>query len=106
MYQFKPVETKSDWNAFIDLPWKIYGSDPNWVPPLRIAVRDLLDVNKNPFFKHAYMYPLLAYRGNEVVGRIIGVIDDVHNRVHKELTGFFGFFEAIDDQELANQMLD
>ena len=44
MYQLKTVETKSDWNAFIDLPWKIYKGDPNWVPPLRIAVRDGHDI--------------------------------------------------------------
>ena len=106
MYQLKPVETKSDWSDFIDMPWPIYGDNPNWVPPLKIAVRDLLNVKKNPFFKHAYMYPILAYRDGKCVGRIVGVIDDNHNRYHEEQTAFFGFFEAIDDQPLANLLLD
>jgi hypothetical protein len=105
-YQLKRVETKSDWNDFIELPWSIYGKDPNWVPPLRIAVRDMLDVNKNPFFKHAYMAPYVAYRDGKCVGRIVGVIDDTHNQFHKETTAFFGFYEAIDDQALANLLLD
>jgi hypothetical protein len=100
------VTSKADWNAFIDLPWRIYKGDPHWVPPLRIAVRDILDVNKNPFFRHARMYPLLAYRGKELVGRIVGIIDDDHNRVHGEQTGFFGFFESIDDSTVAKVMLD
>jgi GNAT superfamily N-acetyltransferase len=103
--QVKAVKTKDDWDAFIELPWSIYGSDPHWVPPLRIAVRDILDVNKNPFFKHASMKPLLAYQGNECVGRIVAVIDDSHNSFHEEKTAFFGFFESINDAEIADALL-
>lgn len=106
MYQLKTIENKSDWSDFINLPWKIYKGDPNWVPPLKIAVRDMLDVNKNPFFKHAFMYPVLAYRDGECVGRVIGVIDETHNKYHEEKTAFFGFFEAIKDQKLVNQLMD
>lgn len=103
--EIKRVETKKDWDAFIELPWKIYQGDSHWVPPLRIAVRDTLDVNKNPFFKHAYMIPLLAYRGGEVVGRVVGVVDDNNNKYHNEAAVFFGFFESIDDQAVADALL-
>jgi hypothetical protein len=106
MIQIKAVETKADWNAFIDFPWGIYKDSPNWVPPLRIAVRDMLDVNKNPFFKHAYMRPVLAMKDGKVVGRIVAVVDDNHNKFHNEKTAFFGFFESIDDQQVANALLD
>lgn len=109
-YELRPVTTKSEWNDFIDFPWAIYDKDPHWVPPLRMAVRDLLDVNKNPFFKHATMHPMVVYRvtngESRCVGRVVGVIDENHNRFHDEKTAFFGFFECIDDQMLANQMLD
>ena len=106
-FTLKPVESKADWKHFIDLPWKIYKGDPNWVPPLKIAVRDLLDVNKNPFFKHAFMHGLLAYDSNgQCVGRVLAVIDEKHNQHHKEKAGFFGFFECIDDQSVANLLLD
>jgi ribosomal protein S18 acetylase RimI-like enzyme len=106
MLQLKPVETKADWSAFVDFAWTIYAKDEYWVPPLRMAVKDTLDVKKNPFFKHAYMHPVLAYQDGKIVGRIVGVIDDNHNRFHKEQTAFFGFFEAIDDQKVANALLD
>ena len=106
MLQLKKVETKKDWADFIDLPWDIYSNDQYWVPPLKIAVLDCLNVNKNPFFKHATMYPVVAYKDGKRVGRIVGVIDDNHTRFHKETTGFFGFFECIDDQEVANKLLD
>lgn len=106
MIQIKPVETKQDWNTFIDLPWSIYAGDENWVPPLRIAVKDMLDVTKNPFFKHSYMHPVLAKQDGKCVGRVIGVIDDNHNKYHEEQTAFFGFYEAINDQKVANALLD
>ena len=100
----KRVETKKDWDQFIDLPWRIYKNDPFWVPPLRIAVRDTLDTNKNPFFKHAYMVPLLAMKDDQVVGRVVGVIDDNHNKYHKETTAFFGFFESINDPRVSEAL--
>ena len=106
MYQFKQVESKKDWKEFIEFPWSIYKGDPNWVPPLRIAVRDVLDINKNPFFKHAFMHPLLALKDGKCVGRIVGVIDESHNQVHNEKIVFFGFYESINDQTLANELLD
>ncbi len=105
MIKIKRVETKSDWNLFVNLPWAIYGKDPNWVPPLKIAMHDLLNVDKNPFFKHAYMHPVLAYDGDKLVGRAVGVIDDTHNKFHEEQTVFFGFYETFDDQQITDALL-
>ncbi|MFN7685638.1 MAG: N-acetyltransferase [Oligoflexia bacterium] len=102
----KEVRSAQDWNRFIALPWKIYSADPHWVPPLRIAVRDSLDVSKNPFFKHAFMNAYLALRGDEVVGRIVGVVDENHNRFHQEQTAFYGFFESINDPEVSAALFD
>ncbi len=106
MYQLKRVETNKEWRDFIDLPWKIYAKDRHWVPPLKLAIKDILDVQKNPFFKHAEMFPVTAYKNGECVGRVMGIIDDSHNKFHDEKTGFFGFFECIDDQSLAQLLLD
>lgn len=106
MLKLKTIESKSDWEAFIELPWKIYRDDPHWVPPLRIAVRDILDVKKNPFFKHAFMHPVLAFQDEVCVGRIVGVIDENHNQFHSEKTAFFGFFESINDEKVAHLLLD
>jgi hypothetical protein len=105
MIKVKRVETKTDWNRFVDFPWAIYAKDPHWVPPLKIAMHDLLSVDKNPFFKHAYMHPLLAYDGEKLVGRAVGVIDDAHNKFHNEQTVFFGFYESIDDQAVTDALL-
>ena len=106
MFEIKTVESKADWKHFLELPWTIYKGDSVWVPPLQIAVKDVLDVKKNPFFKHASMHPVIAMQNGKCVGRIVGVIDDAHNEYHNENTVFFGFYESIDDQKLANALLE
>jgi GNAT superfamily N-acetyltransferase len=40
------------------------------------------------------------------VGRIVGIINDKHNQFHDEKIGFFGFFESVHDQSVANALLD
>ena len=49
----RPVTTKADLKAFVDLPYRLYASDPNWVPPLKTEVYGLLSTVKNPWFEHA-----------------------------------------------------
>ena len=64
-----PVTSKADRKAFVDLPWRLYADDPNWVPPLKDEVYSLITPGKNPFFGHAEAQYFLARRGSRVVGR-------------------------------------
>jgi len=89
--------SRRDLKRFLDLPERIYASDPNWVAPLRREVRKLLDRRANPFFDHGQACFWLAWRGNEVVGRISAQINDLHLERYHDATGHFGFLEAIDD---------
>ncbi len=66
----------------------------------------LLDTKKNPFYKHATMQLFLAEAGGEVVGRIAAIINDNHNIIHEDRVGFFGFFECVNDQEVATALLN
>lgn len=106
MLKVDRVESKKDWEEFIDFQWEINSADPKWVPPLRIAVKDQLDVTKNPYFRHATMRLFLLRRGGKVVGRIGGFIDDNHNKFHDEKTVFFGFFECVNEPEAAKMLFD
>lgn len=100
------VLTPRDWAKFVALPWDsgIYANDPNWVPPLRLQIKDLLDPKKNPFFKHAKVYAVIAWRGKCPVGRLLGVIDENHNTFHDEKIAFFGFFESEKNPETAQAL--
>jgi hypothetical protein len=88
---------------FINLPWSIYQNDPYWVPPLKSDVRELLSL-KHPFYGHAHRQLFLAIKGGVPVGRIAAIINHRHNEFHSEKTGFFGFFECVDDQETADSL--
>jgi GNAT superfamily N-acetyltransferase len=68
-------------------------------------VETLLSRTKNPFFEHAEAEYFLAERGDEVVGRIAAISNRLHNEVHEDRVGFFGFFECIDDQAVADALL-
>lgn len=100
------VSSKKDLMRFIKLPWKIYDGDPNWVPPLIMDRKKILSKEKNPFFKHAEMEMFLAEKNGELVGRIAAIKNDLHNKYHNDNAGFFGFFECINDQEVANALFD
>jgi hypothetical protein len=102
----KKVSTKSKLNQFIKFPWKIYKEDKHWVPPLLMEQKTLLNKQKNPFFKAAEADYFLAYRNSEIVGRIAAVKNDLHLKYHNDESGQFGFFECINDQQVANALFD
>jgi len=95
-----------DRRHFQRLPWTIYAGDPNWVPPLLAQERLLLGWGRHPFFANAEMVTLLAERDGQVAGRLAVFVNDIHNRKYDEKRGFFGFFECIDDVEVARSLFD
>jgi GNAT superfamily N-acetyltransferase len=100
-----PVKLKGDLREFIKFPWKVYKGDPNWVPPLIFERKAFFNPKKNPFYEHAEVELFLAKCGSEVIGTIAGIINYRHNEFHGERTGFFGFFEVIEDYKAADVLL-
>lgn len=100
----QPIAGGTDLDRFVRLPWHIYRDDPQWVPPLLADVRSALDP-KHPFFAHAEVRLFLAWRGNVVVGRIAAIVNHAYNQFHGDQLGFFGLFEAVDDQVVASALL-
>lgn len=97
----KPVETWWERRQFLALPWEINRHDPNWIPPLRKNQKELVGFARHPFYDNAEGQAFLALRGGQAVGRVHAIINHIHNRQQKENRGFFGFFECIDDREVA-----
>lgn len=98
---------------FVDVHWKHYQSDPQYIPLLDYEYLGfkLLGIigffePRNLFFKHAEMGFFLALRRNEVVGRCNAFINYNHNKKWNDKVGFFGQFESIDDHEVAETLLD
>jgi hypothetical protein len=92
----RPVSGRREFRRFIDYAYERNAGDPHWVPPLRLAEHERLTPSKNPFFAHADVRLLLAWRGDRLVGRVAAIDDRLHNQTHHDNAVMFGFFEAAD----------
>jgi len=93
-------------NAFINFSYKIYKGDSFWVPPLNSEIKKILS-DKNPFWQHSKKQLFLAYDNDgNIVGRIAGIIDFNYIDFQKNEIGFFGFFECVNDLEVAKQLFN
>jgi hypothetical protein len=101
-----PVNNDRELRAFMLLPWKIYHGDPHWVPPLLMDLKKLFNKEKYPFFQHSTADFFLARRDGEYVGRIAAILNNNHNNFHKERCAFFGFFESVNDPEVAAALFE
>ena len=70
------------------------------------TISKLLARRKNPFFEHAEADYFLAEREGRVVGRIAAIHNRLHNEIHHDKVGFFGFFESENDPAIAQALLD
>lgn len=91
--------------AFIDFPHELYKGDKNYVPEIYLAMKDHLNPKKNPYFEHSDAALFLAYKDGKIVGRIAATINTNYNKFHNCNIGFFGFFDTIDDFNVANALL-
>lgn len=99
-----PLHGKKDLKDFVKLRGKINRTSPYWISPLFRDQVKLIDKEKNPFYRHSDAEFFLIRKNNEVVGRIGAIINHNHNKEHNENLGFFGFFECINDQIIANEL--
>jgi hypothetical protein len=97
--------TSKNVSRFLQVPYPIYGDDPYWVAPLLDDLKKVF-TDRNPLFAHAEMMLWVAVRDGKDVGRIAGILDQNHNAFHKESTAFFGYFESVNDQAVANALFD
>ncbi len=100
------VATRRERKLFFNLPWDLYRGDPNWVPPLRIVQKELLNYRRHPFFDDAEIQTFVALRDGQPCGRIAALVNHAHNRQYDEQRGFFGFFESVEDDEVSGALFD
>lgn len=104
--EVRQVRERRDLRRFIDLPWQLYGDDPQWVPPLKLDVREFLDPRRHPFYLHGSAVKLLALRRGEPVGRVLVSDDPRYNQQHGASVGCFGMFECENDPQTARALFD
>ena len=102
----RAVSSRKGRLEFIRMVWELYKEVPNWVPPIEMDRMRLIDTDKNPFYKHAKLQLFIAERNGAPVGRIAAITNSVHNDLYDDKIGFFGFFESINDQSVANALFN
>jgi len=101
-----PVSSSKEMRQFIRLPWKIYHGNPCWVPPLLLDQKKMFSRKHCPFLEHSEAEFFLARRDDEILGRIVAIKNNNHLKVYDDGVGFFGFFETVNDQEVAQALLN
>jgi hypothetical protein len=102
----RPVETAADRSEFVELVFRLYASDPHFVPPLRGEAKGLIGGEKsNPWFGHAKARFWLAERDGKTVGRISAQVDSLVLEWMGPGTGHWGMFECIDDPEVSHKLI-
>jgi GNAT superfamily N-acetyltransferase len=101
----RAVSSSRELREFIELPFRLHSTSPQWVPPLRLERRLFHSRRMNAYFKHAGAQEFLARRDGRVVGRISAQVDGAYDAQHGAGTGMFGFLELEDDPEVAHALV-
>ncbi|HET9053118.1 MAG TPA: hypothetical protein VFM90_03025, partial [Cyclobacteriaceae bacterium] len=101
----KIADSKPLLKTFIVLPEKIYAGHSRWVPPMYADEQSFHDPGQNKALLHSDVIRLLAYKNNNPVGRIMGIINHKYNQEHHEKTARFFALDCIDDQAVAHALI-
>jgi GNAT superfamily N-acetyltransferase len=102
----QPVRTRRELKRFVKVPFHLHRDHPQWVAPLVFERMEFLSREKNPYFEHAEAEYFIAERDGEPVGRITAQIDHRWDEFQGGSDAMFGFFETIEDREVAKALID
>lgn len=91
--------------VFVDVPFRIHGGDPDWIPPLRLSVYDRISP-KHPANAHQQTALWVAYRHGRPVGRIAACVDSLFNEHQGEKWAWVGFYDTFDDPDVATALFE
>ncbi len=104
-YKILTVTTPAQKKAFLDVPAKVYQNDPNWVQPLRSSINQQLSPN-SPFSQYGQLQQFIATSEGQTVGRIVAAVNQRLIENEGKPIGLFGYFECVEDFEMAQALLE
>lgn len=99
-------EPGKDTRDFMRAGHEVFRGDPAWVAPLDMVLGERLDPAKDPFHRHAEVALFTAWKDGRLVGRTSATVDTFWLDTWKDDTGHFGYFDTIDDPEVARALLN
>lgn len=105
MVRVEPVRHKKDLECYLRLPSQLYEGHPHWVPPLLADERKFHSPKHNEALQYSRTARWLAWDGEKPVGRIMGIINHQHNKMHDQRTGRFYQLDCINDEQVAKELI-
>lgn len=99
------VSSKAELKEWVLFPYRLYEDDPLYVPQIIREELDFFSSDRNPSFDVAETKLLIVRRGERVVGRVCGIIHRLEEEKLGRRRGRFGWFDCIDDPEVAAVLL-
>lgn len=100
------VGNRQEMNDFLSVPDIIYAGCGQYVPDMRSDVRSMFTSSEDANERTSEVQPFVAYRGQEVVGRVVGVVNKKANNTWKTRNVRFSMIEFIDDPAVSKALLD
>ncbi len=106
-YTLHEVTTPAVEREWLDFPKRIYRGNRNWVCPLDNDIREVFDTAKNELFAEGEAIRwVVRDSAGEVVGRVAAFYNREKAALEEQPTGGCGFFEAVNDQQVADMLFD
>jgi len=106
MITVREIHSKKELKTFVKFPFKLYKDSKYWVPPIINQEVKTFDKNENPVFQDAEARFFLAYKNNEIVGRVAAIINWLEVKGQDQKKMRFGWFDMIDDLEVSKALLN
>ncbi|MBP94001.1 MAG: GTP cyclohydrolase [Flavobacteriaceae bacterium] len=106
MIQLHEVKNKKELKRFVTFPFTLYKDSKYWVPPIISDEVATLSADKNPAFLNAEARFFLAYKDNNIVGRVAAIVNwtEINEQQVKKMR--FGWFDTIDDINVSEALLN
>ena len=108
MISIEKVDTssKKQVNEFVEFPFKVYKGVEQWVPPILVDIKTMLNKDKHPFYEHSDAEFFVARENGEMLGRIALLENKPSNKFHDKKVACFYLFESVDDQAVADKLFE
>jgi hypothetical protein len=108
MITIEKIDTtsKPQVEEFVKFPFSLYQNIPQWVPPILLDVRIMLNNEKHPFYEHSEAEFFVARENGKLVARIGLLENKPYNNYHSKNQASFYLFECVDDQNIANKLFE
>jgi len=102
----KEVSTKKELKEFIKFPDNLYIGNRFYIPAIHKMELQTLFFKTNPAFEFCRTKYWLVIKGEIIVGRIAGIINDKYNKKHNTKIARFGWLDFVENENVLKLLID